>query len=102
MALNALVASLMAIATAQVALAASVNYCYPPIGVEYGGYSPVETSYSTGSTIRYHCDEGYEIEGKSQAECIYDSSMDEARFSSPPPFCKRQFKCFHKYNAFYT
>lgn len=89
MALHAILVSLMAIATAQVALAASVNYCFPPNGLEYGEYSPVKVSYSLGDTIEYYCNQGYEIEGQSQAECIYDSSMDQARFSSPPPVCNR-------------
>lgn len=92
MALNAVIASVMAIATAQVALASYSHLCYPPIGPEYGGYTPKEDHYSIGYTIEYFCDEGYVLVGDETAECVYDDETETAIFSSIP-VCECEYMC---------
>ena len=92
MALNAIIASLMTIATAQVAMATySTIYCYPPTAPLYGGYSPKKDNYGVGYSIDYFCGEGYVLRGVATAECTYDDeSHTSASFSAEPPTCERK------------
>lgn len=92
MAINALITSLLVIATAKVALATyDTIYCYPPTAPAYGGYLPKNEQYGIGYAIEYHCDDGYKLIGKAIAKCIYDDVQQIAIFSPSPPICEREF-----------
>ena len=94
MALNAITAILIAIATAKVAVATSVDYsgyyCYPPTGPQYGGYTPKKNHYGVGYSIQYYCNEGYELVGEATARCTYDNVAKTAGFSISPPICRSE------------
>ena len=64
--------------------------CSAPHSPQYGGYSPKQYFYSIGSTIKFHCDDGYQVHGASWTVCIYNIKAGKGSWIHKPPLCKRK------------
>lgn len=69
--------------------------CSEPQAPLYGGYSPKQYFYYVGSTISFHCDDGYEMDGASWTVCIYDAKVGKGAWIHSPPICTRKFNTYN-------
>lgn len=86
MASSLLSALLIALATAQVALAIYFPSCDPPHRPDNGGYNSSSNKYTAGSRINFFCNAGYRLHGVSSTICkhVHKKSF----WAHKTPVCK--------------
>lgn len=88
MASSLLTTLLIAIATAQVALAIYYPTCGAPHRPDNGGYNPINDKYTVGSKINFFCKTGYRLHGSSSTICKH--KLKKSYWSHESPVCKRK------------
>lgn len=88
MASSLLTALLIALATAQVALAQYKPKCDPPRHPDNGGYNPVNDKYAVDSRINFYCAPGYRLRGASWTTCKHDIFERKSKWAQKSPVCR--------------
>ena len=66
----------------------SASYCQPPPVVDNGHHNGgSQSQFQTGHVLTYSCDEGYQLEGEKEIECIFDKTH---YWNKEPPECLRK------------
>ena len=69
----------------------AVHYGCEELGhMENGGHTPKQYFYPLGSTVWFHCNHGYELEGVSWTVCTYNKKTGQALWIHSRPTCKRK------------
>ena len=97
MASSLLTALLIAIATAQVALAIYYPSCDPPHRPDNGGYNPSSNKYTVDSKINFFCNTGYKLHGASSTICKHIAK--KSFWAHKSPVCKRKSLFLYMYST---
>ena len=69
----------------------AVHYGCEKVGVlPYGGYTPQKHFYPLGSTVQFHCNEGYELDGATWTVCAYNRETGQGSWIHSLPTCQRK------------
>ena len=85
---KAIVVLLTVFAAMQVAFA-TFPVCHPPDGPNNGGFQPKNAYYSVGHSIKFFCNEGYDLHGAPWSVCKFNARTRKAFWHAEPPVCKR-------------
>jgi len=64
-----------------------VKMCPSPDKPRNGGF--VANNYLLGSTVRFHCEEGYDLAGVTSAECVLEGDGEAAVWDQAAPTCSK-------------